>query len=197
MDNRSVLHQLKSRGIRCLKLCSFFQGFCLDATETRHLFDLVRAFNRAEGGRFFVLIDTFYKAGSYFGKPEETITTPSRLGSLVTAYRDIDFVAAHMGGLTAPFREITRYLPPGKNLYLDTSNASHTLSEKEFIALLTMHGPEHILFGTDWPWFGQEDEMERIRRLCDLAGFSAGDQARVFGLNAARLLGVHPHSDEA
>jgi predicted TIM-barrel fold metal-dependent hydrolase len=188
--NRQILVQLKSKGIRCIKLCTFSQGFDLASSEALELFDLIRTINEEEDARFFVLLDTFYKAGHFFAKPGETVTTPTRLGSLVEAYPEIGFVAAHMGGLLAPFEEIFRHLNPRKNLYLDTSNAAHTLREEEFVKLLTVHGPDRILFGTDWPWFGPGEELERIDRLCSLAGYDQRDRAKVFGGNAAALFGI-------
>jgi hypothetical protein len=94
-----------------------------------------------------------------------------------------------MGGLSAPYREIEEHLAPQNNLYLDTSNAAHVLSRKEFLRLLTRHGPERILFGSDWPWFGHEEEVTRIQGLLEEAGFSHQDRSKVFSGNVSRLLG--------
>jgi len=81
-----------------------------------------------------------------------------------------------------------RYLVPRPNFYLDTSNAAHTLSEREFIRLLAIHGPQHILFGTDWPWFPLGDEIKRIDRLLGLAGFGEKEKGAVFSGNLNALL---------
>ncbi|MBW1851343.1 MAG: amidohydrolase family protein, partial [Deltaproteobacteria bacterium] len=98
------------------------------------------------------------------------------------------FIGAHMGGLCAPFDEMCRYLVPRPNFYLDTSNAAHTLSEREFIRLLAIHGPQHILFGTEWPWFPLGDEIKRIDRLLGLAGFGEKEKGDVFSGNLSVLL---------
>ena len=68
-----------------------------------------------------------------------------------------------MGGLAAEFEELFMTLIPADNLYLDTSNAAHTLTNGQFIELLKIHGPNHILFGTDWPWFDHAAEISKIR----------------------------------
>jgi hypothetical protein len=107
----------------------------------------------------------------------------------VKQYPGIPFIAAHMGGLTAPFEDICGYLPPSPNLFLDTSNAAHTLSKQEFIHLLKTHGPRHVIFGTDWPWFDPAAEMALISGYLEEAGFSMKDKEAVFGGNIARLLG--------
>ena len=93
-----------------------------------------------------------------------------------------------MGGLCAPSREIKEHLAPRQNLYLDTSNAAHLLSSEEFVGMLQLHGPEHILFGTDWPWFSHEEEVMRIDDLLRQAGFSFQERSRVFSGNISCLL---------
>lgn len=189
-DNAKELERFRSLDIRAIKFCSFSQGFDLGASGTRDLFDLIQHHNQRDSFRFFVVLDTFFKADRYFGTPKAYLTTPERLGRLAKDFPDIDFVGAHMGGLAAPFDEVLAHLPAGDNLYLGTSNAAHTLTEEEFVILLKRHGPERVLFGTDWPWFDQREEMERIDRLLDAAEFNAGEKARVFGGNAVRLLGM-------
>jgi predicted TIM-barrel fold metal-dependent hydrolase len=94
-----------------------------------------------------------------------------------------------MGGLAAPFEEMTSHLTPRPNLYLGTSNAAHTLSDSEFVKLLEMHGPGRILFGTDWPWFGHKEEIRRISERLDRAGFSEEDKEKVFCGNICKLAG--------
>jgi predicted TIM-barrel fold metal-dependent hydrolase len=184
------LERLSNCGVRALKLCSFSQGIDLEAEETFRLFDKIRAHNITGKPRFFVILDTFYKADVYFDALPKHITTPERLGRLVANFPEIDFVGAHMGGLAAPLREVEEHLPPRDNLYLDTSNAAHLFSEKEFVRLLTLHGSERILFGTDWPWFVHEEEVPHIRNLLQQAGFTIQEQSRVFNENICRLMGI-------
>ena len=43
-------------------------------------------------------------------------------------------------------------------LRIDTSNAAYVLSARDFMALVNIHTPDHIIFGTDWPWFDREKE---------------------------------------
>jgi uncharacterized protein len=186
------LARLSRGGIRAIKLSSFSQRIDLESGETFRMFEKIRAHNVDGKSRFFVILDTFYQADLYFGTARRFLTTPERLGRLVTDFPEINFVGAHMGGLAAPFREIESHLPPRRNLYLDTSNASHVLSRLEFLRLLDLHGPERILFGTDWPWFGHRDEVPRIQGLLHEAGFSSNDASKVFGENIRRLLDIRP-----
>ena len=189
-DNETELEKLNAHNIRGIKLCSFSQGFVLNSDKAYQLFQLIQEKNINTNRPFCVVLDTFYMADIYFGTNPEYNTTPKILGDLVNHFPRINFIAAHMGGLTAPFNDICRYLLPLDNLFLDTSNAAHTLSENEFIHLLKTHGPEHILFGTDWPWFGHTSEIELIDSLLEKAGYSQTDKKSVFGKNVAGLLGI-------
>jgi predicted TIM-barrel fold metal-dependent hydrolase len=189
-DNPAEIERFKDRGIKGIKFSSFSQGFPLDAPETIDLFDRLHGENQHQNHRFFVVLDTFYEAHCFFGTSPRYTTTPERLGHLVKHYPGIPFIAAHMGGLTAPFEEISNYLPPSPNLFLDTSNAAHTLSKQEFIHLLKNHGGEHVIFGTDWPWFDPVSEMALISGYLEEAGFSMKDKDAVFGGNIARLLAI-------
>ena len=188
--NREELDTLRSHGTRTIKLCSFSQEFSTDAVETIRLLDLISDANGRDLSPFFVLIDTFCKADRYFGTPAAYLTTPHRLGRLVAAYPDIVFVAAHMGGLGAACDEVLRHLPPRPNLYLETSNGAHTFTPDEFCRIAAAHGPDRIVFGTDWPWFGQAEEIDTVDALLARAGFSVRERARVFGGNMAALLGI-------
>jgi len=189
-DNPAEIERFKDRGIKGIKFSSFSQGFALDAPKTIDLFDRLHRENQDRDNPFFVVLDTFYEAHRFFGTSSQYTTTPKRIGPLVKQYPGIPFIAAHMGGLTAPFEDICSYLPPSPNLFLDTSNAAHTLSKPEFIHLLKTHGPGHVMFGTDWPWFDPAAELALISGYLEEAGFSMKDKDAVFGGNIARLLGI-------
>ena len=189
-DNHTQIERFKDRGIKGIKFCSFSQGFALDAPETLDLFHRLQQENRDRDHRFFVILDTFYESHQFFNTSPKYTTTPERLGRLVKQYPGIPFIAAHMGGLRAPFEEICSYLPPSQNLFLDTSNAGHTLAKQEFIHLLKRFGGERIIFGTDWPWFDPVSEVGLISRYLDEAGFSGKEKQAVFAGNIGRLLGI-------
>lgn len=188
--NREELLKFKSRKIKAIKLCSFSQRFALNDSRTFDLFDLIKEFNISHGTGFFVILDTLYGADLFFGSHPEHNTTPKLLGDLIKRFPEINFIAAHMGGLAAPFKEISTNLTPADNLFFDTSNAAHVLEEKEFICLLKAHGPEHIIFGTDWPWFTHLPEIDLQKLMFEKAGYSKKDMARVFSKNMGCLLGI-------
>lgn len=190
--NKEELEKFRSRDIKGIKLCSFSQKFALDDTKTFDMFDLISSFNKKEGTGFFVIMDTLFRADKFFGSLPEHNTTPALFANLVKHFPFINFVAAHMGGLAAPFKDIRTHLVPMDNLFLDTSNAAHVLLEKEFVHLLKAHGPRHIIFGTDWPWFTHSPEIDLQRRMCQNAGFTRADMDLVFSKTIGRLAGISP-----
>jgi uncharacterized protein len=188
--NRNELLKFKARNIRAIKLCSFSQRFALDDAAIVSMFELIQAMNSEENGGFFVVLDTLYNAHHFFGSQPKHTTTPQLVGRLVRQFAGINFIAAHMGGLSAPFDEVVSHLPPMENLFLDTSNAAHVMTEQQFVTLLKRHGPEHIVFGTDWPWFRHDEEIRTISRLLERAGFNEDRQELVFSANMAGLMGI-------
>ncbi|MEA3437284.1 MAG: amidohydrolase family protein [Thermodesulfobacteriota bacterium] len=189
-DLQAELAALHAAGIRAIKLCSFSQRFILNSPPTMEMFAQIEAFNRNHSHHFFIVLDTFYKAAAYFGTDPRFTTDPACISRLVRTFPEIIFVGAHMGGLTAPFEDVIRCLPAADNFYLDTSNAAHTLNEAEFIRLLQVHGPNRILFGTDWPWFDPGEEIMLIEGLLDRAGYAVNDKAKVLGGNIAELIAI-------
>jgi uncharacterized protein len=189
---RQELERFMTRNIRGIKLCSFSQGFSLNDPATFNMLDLILEFNTKHNAGFFIILDSFFRADQFLGIPEEYITSPALFADIVKHFPKINFIAAHMGGLTAPFDQIKAHMVPMDNLYMDTSNAAHVLAENEYIFLLKTHGPEHIIFGTDWPWFTHKEELALQKNMTKKTGFSTKDQALVFGKNIIRLMGKIP-----
>jgi predicted TIM-barrel fold metal-dependent hydrolase len=188
--NREMLRKFKARKIWAIKLCSFSQRFALDADATLDMFALIQALNHTDNAGFCVVLDTLFNAHRFFGSRPEFTTTPPLIGQLVRQFPGINFIAAHMGGLAAPYDEIVTHLPPMDNLFLDTSNAAHVLTQTQFVSLLKRHGPEQIVFGTDWPWFLHVSEIDTISRLLKLAGFNAQQRDLVFSANMSGLMRI-------
>ena len=179
---------LRRQRIRIIKLCSFSQGFPITGPKARDMFDAIAALNRTTDRPLAVVVDTLRQADRYFGTPPEFNTAPQHLAFLADRYPSINFIGAHMGGLDAPHREMRDHLTARANLYLDTSNAAHTLPSRIFCELLHEHGPGHILYGTDWPWFSSRSEIPLIDDLLSRVGFSEEEKQMVFRANILALL---------
>ena len=184
------IHRMFDSGITEFKFSSFSQRFDLLSPESGAMLTAISRIGNSRNIRPTVVFDTFMRADMYYGAKFEHLATPSKLSLIARRYQEINFVCAHMGGLLGDFDEIRDVLRPRDNLYLDTSNAAHTLSELQFVELLKIHGASHVLFGTDWPWFLHEEELANIGSLMTKAGFSPVEQAKVLGENASELFGL-------
>ncbi len=187
-DLEGELRSLALAGTRGLKFSSFSQAIDFNSSEAFAMLEMAESVWQAAGMRPTVVLDTFVRADKVFGTDLRFLTRPATLARLAARFPEINFIGAHMGGLAADFHELTRDLQPAVNLYLDTSNAAHTLTAEQFTSLLRSHGASRILFGTDWPWFGHTDEIPKILRLLDQAGFGEDEVRRVMRGNAGELL---------
>src|SRR5262249_13333763 len=75
----------------------------------------------------------------------------------------------------------THYL---KRLHFDTMVFTHHQLEY----LVRQYGADHVLMGTDYPY--DMGEVDPIGFIQGPGGLTAGDRGRIFGRNAARLLGL-------
>lgn len=187
-DIPGTLQVFMERRIRAIKFCSFSQRFSLAHAKTLEMLDLIQACNKDFNAGFFLIFDTLMPADRYFGSDPAHNPPPELLGNLVKTFPGINFIGAHMGGLLAPFQEIRTHLPPAPNLYLDTSNGAHVLDKKKYIRLIRDHGPGHIIFGTDWPWFTHDAEIRLQHDLFDKAGFTREDKGLIFSKNIIGML---------
>lgn len=153
------------------KLASFAQRFDIASDDVKKKLLTLKKIGMRKKITFTIALDTFNRANVHFKVHEDHITTPAKLNSVVNRHPEIRFLATHMGGLRANFHTLRRHLKPAPNLYLDTSNAAHTLNADQFVQLLQEHGADHILFGTDWPWFDHAPEILLIDSLLDKANF--------------------------
>ena len=175
------------RGIPGFKFSSFSQRFDLASIDVEKMLVMIKNTATRKKKACTIVLDTFNRADIHFGAQGEHLTTPAKLNAVVSRHPDIRFLAAHMGGLAADFHHTRFDLKPASNLYLDTSNAAHTLSADQFVDLLQRHGADHILFGTDWPWFDHASEIPLIDSLLDQAGFGPDQKEAAFRKNAVIL----------
>jgi hypothetical protein len=176
-----------SLGITGFKFSSFSQRFDIASDDVEKMLRIIQKISILKRNKYTIVFDTFNRADVHFGTQGEHITTPAKLNSVVVRHPEINFLATHMGGLVADYDDNRQNLEPAANLYLDTSNAAHTLSTDQFIELLQRHRSDHILFGTDWPWFDHASEIPLIESLLEKAGFDGHQKAAVFRTNAEKL----------
>jgi hypothetical protein len=96
----------------------------------------------------------------------------------------LDIVACHFGGYR--LLDTAEEMLVGLPVSLDTSwpPALASLDPGRVRRLIERHGPERIVFGSDWPMADPAREIETIRAL----GLSHDDTAGILGRNVPRML---------
>jgi predicted TIM-barrel fold metal-dependent hydrolase len=97
------------------------------------------------------------------------------------SHRDATFIIAHMLGLDI-FKEHAKDLP---NLYFDTSGSAKVRGQ-DILEAIHLFGPEHVVFGTDTPYAGIGDQIEKIDHL----NISEDAKDHIFRLNIQRILAL-------
>lgn len=171
-QNLASLHE---HGLRGVKIHPFFQNYPLDDPRLAPLLDAMQ-------GEFAVVIHV----GSISTTDSAGICSPSMLATLVREYPRLDIIACHFGGYRQ--FEVAREAVVGLPVYLDTSwpPGLGTLDSGEVRKVIETHGPDRIVFASDWPMADQGVEIETVREL----GLSEADTDAILGNNIARLLRI-------
>ena len=172
-DIASEAKRLADAGIRGLKLHPDYIDTFIDDPKLDPIYAVCVEYD------FFVVSHS----GWDFISPDCIHCTPERILNVLAKFPTLRFVAAHMGA-NRQWDDVERLLV-GKNVWIDTSLAvPFGMSDEQFKRILTNHSPDHILFGSDYPWFTPEDTYRRIKGL----GLPEELLEKIFYKNALALL---------
>ena len=109
---------------------------------------------------------------------------PRRLVKVMECCPGLVCIAAHFGGWSI-FDLAMEYLLD-QSCYLDISSSMSFLGKRRSRELIEAYGTERMLFGSDYPMWMPEAELDKFMRL----GFSDEDNRRILYSNAAGILGL-------
>ncbi len=162
---------LLGEGIRGVKLQPHFQEFELLAPGTLNILEKL-------AGQLIVLLH----AGQEIQPIERVEPTPERLLKLHQTLPELQLIVAHLGGYQ--MWEDVEELLVGQDLYMDLSFTFDKTSDEQIARIIRNHGPERILFASDFPWASPAEGLAGLDRL-DL---TAQEREMILGGNATRLL---------
>ena len=168
-DVESEVNRIISLGLKGIKLHPDFQDFSIDD-------ECMMPVYRAIGEKLPVLI--------HMGDENKTSSSPERLAKVIDLFPNITFIAAHLGGYQM-WDDSLKYLV-GKKLYFDTSSSLAILDKEKATYIIKEHGVKKVLFGSDYPMWSHEEELQRFYQL-DL---TEEERELILWKNAARLLSV-------
>lgn len=169
------LASLTEHGIAGVKLHPLFQGFRIDDPR---IYALLEAFGAD--------VPVIMHVGEG-GTPEANLrSNPTMLADIVRTFPDLRLVACHFGGfhqLDQAEEEVV-----GMDVMLETSwpPTLAGLDRNRVIDIIRRHGPDRVVFGSDWPMTDPAAEIAVIRGL----GFAQDETDAILGGNLARLLGI-------
>lgn len=123
----------------------------------------------------------------HMGDDRYDFSSPERLWRVMQAVPDLLCLAAHFGGYQR-WSEAARYLLDG-NVFFDTSSSLWRLSGDEAVGLIHHFGADRLMFGTDFPMWNHEDELERFLAL----GLTDEENDLILHQNFERIILSHTH----
>ena len=154
-------------GFYGIKLHPDFQRFNVDGTEGMRIC-------AAAEGRLPILF--------HVGDDRFDFSAPQRIVKIAKAFPSLTIIAAHFGGYRCWQNS---YAYEGiENVYFDTSSSLAYLSQDEAQKLISFYGANRFLFGTDYPMWSAESELNRLNAL----GICKEEKELILHENAERIL---------
>lgn len=162
------LIRIKNAGLRGIKLHPDFQKFQIDSLRMDAIYDCISDLNLP------VLV--------HAGDSRYDFSGPARILNVHKKHPALKIIAAHFGGYTEWDKSL-EYLV-GTDVYFDTSSSLWKLPLEKANEMIKKHGVKKFLFGSDFPMWDHEDEMNRFNQL----ELTAGEKEDILFNNANRLL---------
>ncbi|MEG2073794.1 MAG: amidohydrolase family protein [Angelakisella sp.] len=136
-------------GLHGIKLHPDFQKFDIDSPQAMPIY---QAAQRAGLPILFHMGDVRYD-----------YSAPERLAEVAQKFPRLTCIAAHLGGYQR-WNDAEKYLGQ-PNIYYDTSSSLFVLHPDEAVSIIKHFGSERFMFGTDYPMWLHEQELERFFAL--------------------------------
>lgn len=173
-DAAGWLRRFADAGLAGIKLHAMHQDFTVDDARMDGIYAAA-----AECG----LVVAFH-SGLDFAFPDDDRASPERLRRVLDRHGRLRMLGTHLGGWRV-WDDVERHLV-GTGALLETSFSVQLLGARRMADIIRRHGPEKVLFGTDWPWQMQDEQVSRIRKLA----LGEAELRGILGGNAARELGI-------
>ena len=141
---------LTELGLKGVKLHPDIQNFKVDDPK------VIKIFNICDKKGLPVLLHT--------GDSRFDNSNPNRVEKILKMFPDLTVIGAHLGGWSV-WDKAPEKLSKYKNFYVDTCSSFYALSKARAKEIIDIYGAERVIFGTDFPMWKQEDELEFLFSL--------------------------------
>lgn len=149
-DLKGDLEHLKGLGLHGVKLHPDIQRFKIDD------YRLLKIYELCENENIPILMHT----GDY----RYDFSNPNRLVPVLDIYKNLTVIGAHLGGWSV-WDEAVEKLSGYKNFYVDSSSSLYELPAQKAVRIIRAYGAERVLFGSDFPVFSPDIELQRFMAL--------------------------------
>ncbi len=149
-DLKGDLAHIKELGLHGVKLHPDIQKFKIDDYRCLKIYELCESENMP------ILMHT----GDY----RYDYSNPNRLVPILDIYKNLTIIGAHLGGWSV-WDEAVEKLSGYKNFYVDSSSSLYELPTDKAIEIIRRYGADRVLFGSDFPVFSPDIELERFMTL--------------------------------
>ncbi len=165
------IDHLMSLGLKGVKLHPDIQKFKIDD------YRCLKIYEECEKRGLIILLHT--------GDNRYDFSNPNRLLPVLKIYTDLIVIGAHFGGWSV-WDEAVRRLHDIDNFYVDCCSTFGFVGKHKAKELIRQYTPEKILFGTDYPMWNAEEELEFLFSL----GLDELEIKSILSLNAKKLFGL-------
>ena len=169
------LGRIAEAGFRGIKLHPMYQDFAADEPKMNDIWGAC-----AELG----LVVQMHCGRDVAYPPDDDRGEPARTRRVLEQFPNLEFLATHMGGWRM-WTESEELLI-GTDCYMETSFCLNELGPGRFVRMARAHGMERVVFGTDSPWAGQSEDLQKIAEL----PLTPEERDGILYVNAAELLGI-------
>jgi len=173
-DYKRDIDFVASLGLRGLKFHAEYQNFVVDDEHMLKIYDYALS-------KGLILL---HHAGFDPAFQPPFKSSPQRFARIAKAMGGGVIIAAHLGG-HGEWDDVERYLA-GSSIYLDTSMGFTYFPHDQFCRIVSQHGADKILFGSDAPWSNASVEIGCLKSL----PLTNDEKQAILGGNAKRILGL-------
>ena len=162
-DLDADIAQIKELGLHGVKLHPDFQKFNADSPEAFRIYERIE-------GELPLLI--------HCGDHRYDFSAPRRIAAINENFPKLKILAAHLGGYQR-WDEAQQCLPGRENVRFDVSSSLAFISPEMAAHMIRKYGVENCFFGSDFPMWSHEEEIERFLAL----GFSEKENQMILANN--------------
>ncbi len=165
------IDHLVELGLKGVKLHPDIQAFKLDD------YRCLKIYEECEKRGLIMLLHT--------GDNRYDYSNPNRLLPILRIYKNLTVIGAHFGGYSI-WDEASRQLAGIENFYVDCSSSFGFIKKEQARELIKRYTADKILFGTDYPMWDIEAELDYFFSL----GLDEREIKSILSLNAKKLFNL-------